>query len=68
MNNKKTIRKMLLVLPLQTVVCEQQEKDTRNVSCFIDKYAVQSAVARETDKKTVTFYITDSTLGGVLKL
>ena len=35
---------------------------------FCDKFVVQSAVARETDKTTVSFYITYSTCGGVLKL
>ena len=33
-----------------------------------DEYVVQSAVAREIDKTTVTFVITYSTRGGVLKL
>ena len=33
-----------------------------------DEYAVQSAVARKTDKTIVTFVITYSTRGGVLKL
>ena len=33
---------------------------------FCDEYAVQSAVARETDKMTITFYINYSTFGGVL--
>ena len=35
---------------------------------FCDEFAVQSAVARETDKTTVSFYINYSTRGGVLKL
>ena len=42
--------------------------DTLEASSFCNEYAVQSAVARETDKTTVTFVITYSTRGGVLKL
>ena len=53
---------------MHTVIREQQENDTRIASCFYDEYAVQSAVARETDKTTTTFVITYSTRGGVLKL
>ena len=44
------------------------KKRYANASSFCDKYAVQSAVARERDKTTVTFVITYSTPGGVLKL
>ena len=39
-----------------------------NASSFCDKYAVQSAIVRKTDKTTVTFVITYFTRDGVLKL
>ena len=44
------------------------KKAIREMRFVCDEYAVQSAVARETDKTTVTFVITYSTRGVVLKL
>ena len=44
------------------------KKTIREMRLFCDEFAIQSAVARETEKTTVTFVITYSTRGGVLKL
>ena len=44
------------------------KKRYTNASSFCDEYAVQSTVTRETYKTTVTFVVTYSTPGGLLKL
>ena len=46
----------------------RNKKAIREIRLVCNEYAVQSAVAHETDKMSVTFVITYSTRGGVLKL